>query len=121
MNNLSHTVVYAFVGWTASILSYILFLVWVFLPEDLLNYLGITYYPSKYYAVVLPAYFFICYLLSGIIYMSINMIQSPNPDEFCTVTDTYSIHENTSSFRQGILEISDLEPMYVSQQLVRQM
>ena len=34
----------------------VLFLLWAYLPESVLHAHGITYYPSKYWAVALPAW-----------------------------------------------------------------
>ena len=48
--------VYAFVSWIASLAVYVIFLIWIFTPEELLHALGITYYPDKHYAINLPVY-----------------------------------------------------------------
>ncbi|KAK9811567.1 hypothetical protein WJX72_006033 [[Myrmecia] bisecta] len=48
--------VYGFVGWTTSIVAYVAFLIWAYLPDQSLRALGITYHPDKYWAIALPAW-----------------------------------------------------------------
>jgi hypothetical protein len=46
--------VYGFAGWIASAVAFVAFLVWAVLPESCLHALGITYYPSKHWALAIP-------------------------------------------------------------------
>ena len=72
--------VYGFVAWTSSAVAYgeqrraemhedcsnivvhlavcvaVLFLLWAFVPASILERIGITYYPSKYWATALPVW-----------------------------------------------------------------
>lgn len=48
--------VYGFVGWFTTLICYIVFLLWSFIPERVLHSAGIYYYPNQYWAIALPAY-----------------------------------------------------------------
>ena len=38
---------YAFAGWIFTIVGYAVFLLWAYLPDDILHSYGYTYYPSR--------------------------------------------------------------------------
>jgi phosphatidylinositol glycan class P protein len=115
----SHSV-YSFVGWIASFGVYFCFLVWAFLPEEFLHSIGITYYPSKYYAIALPAYCIVVYLLIGIFYTGYNMMNTLDPEDYGTFRD----EGNTQKFiapvsircgaKDGIPEIGDIDILNIS-------
>ena len=44
----NQTEVYGFVLFLFTFVSYAIYIVWAFLPEDTLHSIGFTYYPSKY-------------------------------------------------------------------------
>lgn len=107
MNN---TAAYAFVGWIASFLVYTLYIVWAFGPE-LREWMGMAYYPSKYYAIALPSYAIVVYLLSGVVYIALNMILTNHPTSKLTISD-----ENSKEAAHVFVncDIGDIHPLYVS-------
>ena len=46
--------VYGFAGWIASAVAFVAFVAWAVLPERALHAVGITYYPSKHWALAIP-------------------------------------------------------------------
>lgn len=130
--------VYAFVGWITTIVFYIIFLIWAYTPDNILHSFGITYYPSRlilfpsfisflisfiylfyrYFAISIPAYIIIVYLLSVVLYIGINMMITPDPEEICTIRDQYTRYVPNSfiryNSRDGIPDIGDIDPRYVS-------
>ena len=40
--------VYGFVGWITTLVCFVVFLLWAYLPADALHTLGVSYYPSQY-------------------------------------------------------------------------
>eukprot|EP00434_Breviolum_minutum_P021721 symbB.v1.2.019173.t2/scaffold1559.1/size111769/6 len=50
------TEVYSFASYLASHLAFLVWLIWVFLPDEVLHSWGITYYPDKWWAVAVPVY-----------------------------------------------------------------
>lgn len=88
----NQTSIYAFVGWISTVFAYVAFLMWAFIPESYLNGLGITYYPSKYYAIALPAYTLVSYMFIQVVYIGINMINTYDPSDVRTVRDSHTRH-----------------------------
>ncbi|KAG2430329.1 hypothetical protein HYH02_013806 [Chlamydomonas schloesseri] len=57
--------------------AYLAFLVWLFTPEAYLQELGITYYPSKYWAVAGPAWLTLAIVWGYWVYEGLNMTRVP--------------------------------------------
>eukprot|EP01038_Epipyxis_sp_PR26KG_P010498 gene10498-14109_t len=100
MRKLSKSI-YSFVAWIATIFVYICFIAWAFLPRKVLYSLGVTYYPSRYYAIALPAYIIVSYVLFNIAYIGLNMMNTLNPNDIGTIRDkkiiTTSFNTNNNS------------------------
>lgn len=114
--------VYAFVGWIASICVYLVFLLWAFCPENILHEYGITYYPSRYYAIALPSYLIVVHFLAGISYIGINMMNTFEPEDIRTVMDSHT-RRASSTFtklgpKDGIPEMGDIDWSAVSMLLM---
>jgi phosphatidylinositol glycan class P protein len=45
---------YGFVAWTSTYLLFIIFVLWAFLPDSVIIWLGITFYPNRYVFTVTP-------------------------------------------------------------------
>lgn len=83
----------SFVSWTASIFVYLCFVAWAVLPAKTLHYFGVTYYPSRYYAVALPAYVLVVYMLSGMAYIGLNMLNTLDPEDQATMIDVRNMYQ----------------------------
>lgn len=86
--------VYAFVSWIASYALAIILILWIVLPSSTLQHYGITYYPSRYYALAVPAYLIVVYTLCSIIYMAWNMWTTLSPDDIATSRDRDRDHSD---------------------------
>ncbi|XP_068663558.1 phosphatidylinositol N-acetylglucosaminyltransferase subunit P isoform X2 [Aristolochia californica] len=82
--------VYGFVGSITTIIATAIFFTWAYVPEPWLHYLGITYYPSRYWALAMPAYVIITVVLAISFYIGLNFIATPSPTSLNTVFDEYS-------------------------------
>ena len=69
----------SFVLWVGSWLCFSLFLAWAALPEQTLRSLGVSYYPSRYYALAVPAYLVAVSLLASCVYAGVNMARTLDP------------------------------------------
>lgn len=119
----------SFVAWTASIFVYLCFLAWALLPSKTLHYIGVTYYPSRYYAVALPAYVLVVYVLSGVAYVGINLWNTYDPEDMATMKDIVPSPSAGGKMSAplsfvkmtvigtkdiGIPEIGDIDPILIS-------
>jgi phosphatidylinositol glycan class P protein len=100
---------YSFVAWISSIIGGFCFVAWAFLPQKFLHSLGITYYPSRYYAVAIPSYIIVLYILSGWMYLGYNLWNTLDPADVRTIRDRNSRAKNSSTAPIGIIKIGTLE------------
>ena len=72
--------VYGFVVYLLSTGSFLFYILWLIVPEDIFESLGITFLPQKYWAVAIPIYLSVAFFLFVIvIYPSLGMcMYSPN-------------------------------------------
>lgn len=123
---------FSFVGWISTFVAYICFLSWALLPEEVLHSVGITYYPSRYYATAIPSYLIVVYVLSGFAYMGWNMMRTLDPEDLGTVYDNRSYVSNSNSSpgraslnfikcgeKEGIPDIGDIDPLEISRLLCK--
>ena len=111
-------VYYAFVAWISSLVGLIIFLLWALSPNDLLHGIGINYYPSRYYAIAIPAYSIVVVVLVVIGYIGINLLNTLDPEEMLTIRDDLArkspgifLKCNSSG---GIPDVGDIDPVDVS-------
>lgn len=67
-----------------------LFLLWAYLPEAWLHAWGITYYPYKEWALSLPAFLCMTYMMSGVVYVSLNLLSTAPLTSYETLTDRWT-------------------------------
>ena len=111
--------VYGYVLFLVSLVCLILYNMWAFIPTNLIHATGITYIPSKYWAISLPVFFVMLITLFAIfLYPAINLLLTPSLDNCSTV---YDVHFNKfnlkESNKKGIPPISDLPLDYVCRKL----
>jgi len=66
---------------------------WAFLPDSVLHYFGITYYPDRYWSISIPIYFGVFIIFIWIFYFAINLIDTAPLDSLDTIQDKYSKKE----------------------------
>ena len=72
--------VYGFVVYFLCTGAFVFYVLWLLVPEDIFEMLGITFLPQKYWAVAIPIYLSVAFFLFVIvIYPSLGMcLYSPN-------------------------------------------
>ncbi|EQC34734.1 hypothetical protein SDRG_07548 [Saprolegnia diclina VS20] len=83
--------IYGFAGWIASIVVFACYLLWAYLPDSVLNQYGISYYPSRYWAVALPAMLCMSIFMVLVIYVAINLLSTAPLDSYNTIRDKYTV------------------------------
>lgn len=63
--------IYGFVGWVSSFILFIVFVIWSFFPDEILNKYGISYYPDKRWALTIPSI-----IVMGFVYFQIFVVGS---------------------------------------------
>ncbi|KAF4321554.1 hypothetical protein JM18_003658 [Phytophthora kernoviae] len=108
---------FGFGGWLASALFYVLFLVWAYVPEATLESYGFTYFPSKHWAVAVPALIVVTYLFSLVVYKAVNLLSTPELSSYATILDSHTVplpegktcFEDDTEATPGIGDISIFE------------
>ncbi|KAG6334714.1 hypothetical protein ID866_4374 [Astraeus odoratus] len=65
-----------------------MYLLWALLADEQLHYLGVTWYPNREWAVLLPAYSITLVLLTYFVYFSLALARTPVFSDIRTFVDT---------------------------------
>ena len=84
------TEVYGFVGWLMSGLALIIFLLWAIMPEHVWDDFGVTYYPSRYWALAIPAYVVMSYFFMCAVHVGIGLMRTPPLGSAKLISDQYT-------------------------------
>lgn len=118
------TALYGFVAWIGTHILFAMFILWAYLPERVLQELGITYYPSKYWAVAVPCHVLVSIVAVYVFYWLYNLMHLPPLESFDNLTDPYSKapHELPARGQNegGIPPLHDLPITTVNAVLFRQ-
>ncbi|KAL5724277.1 hypothetical protein ACHQM5_007557 [Ranunculus cassubicifolius] len=87
--------VYGFVGSISTVVATFIFLMWAYIPESWLHSMGITYYPSKYWALAVPTYAMVSVFLAIVFYIGQNFMATPSPTSLNTMFDEFSREHST--------------------------
>lgn len=105
--------VYGFILYILATSSFGLYLMWLFLPEEILNFIGIgEFLPQKYWAVALPIYFSVAFFLFVfIVYPSLGLLVTPKLKDVRNVTDEFVIY-NSKKYQEKdkIPRVYDIHP-----------
>eukprot|EP00388_Colpodella_angusta_P008085 GDKJ01022353.1.p1 GENE.GDKJ01022353.1~~GDKJ01022353.1.p1 ORF type:complete len:128 (-),score=4.39 GDKJ01022353.1:27-410(-) len=92
------TETYGFISWLVSFVAYGLYMIWVFVPDDVLESFGVHYHPSKFWALSLTMYFPISVLFVPFISIAGNWIQTPHfdsPNNLCLESTVLEYNDET--------------------------
>ncbi|KAG0706955.1 PIG-P [Suillus ampliporus] len=79
---------YGFVAWTSTSVVFVLYVLWALLPDEYIVWLGVEWYPSREWALLLPAYSIVLVLLTYSVYFSIAIARTPPFSDPSTLIDT---------------------------------
>lgn len=104
VNHAKAAEVYGFAGWMVSAIAYITCLVWALVPVHYFDEIGVTYYPSQYWAVALPGWLvmLVVFVFSG--YVLVNMINTAPLDSMDTMTDPMARPPAVLRHRRGDID-----------------
>ncbi|KAK2640751.1 hypothetical protein Ddye_022514 [Dipteronia dyeriana] len=67
-----------------------IFLVWAYVPERCLHFIGIYFYPRRYWALAVPAYSVVAIVLALSFYIGLNFMSTPSSTSLNTMFDEFS-------------------------------
>ncbi|KAK2974247.1 hypothetical protein RJ640_016733, partial [Escallonia rubra] len=90
-----------------------MFLVWAYFPDHWLHSIGIFYYPSRYWALAVPACTMVTVVMAVVFYIGLNFMATPPPTSFNTIFDEFtreplSFGPSVGEDEQAIEPISDI-------------
>ncbi|KAL6577844.1 hypothetical protein OROMI_010172 [Orobanche minor] len=108
--------VYGFVGSITTVVATgLAFVIWAYVPDEWLHYVGIYYYPSRYWALAVPTYVMVTIVLAIGFYIGMNFMATTPPTSLNVMFDEFSREpgrEITSNedddYEQPIEPISDI-------------
>jgi phosphatidylinositol glycan class P protein len=105
--------VYGFILYILATAGFVLYLVWLFVPENILHSIGIgEFLPQKYWAVALPIYFSVAFFLFVfIVYPSLGLLVTPTIKDVRNITDEFAIYNAEKvQDKEKIPRVYDLHP-----------
>ncbi|KAJ2552246.1 hypothetical protein EV175_003392 [Coemansia sp. RSA 1933] len=81
---------YGFVVYMVSMASFVVYLAWAYLPDSALEAMGISYYPDRYWALALPAWWLTAVGFILLFNVATNMYNTPLLSSLDNITDPHS-------------------------------
>ncbi|KAK9460673.1 PIG-P-domain-containing protein [Lipomyces oligophaga] len=90
---------FGFALYVSSTIAFLLYIVWAILPQSVLHSLKIYYYPSRWWALAVPAFLvmFIVYIYAALLTYNTEMLTS-DLNQLCTITDEYAVVSDDDSY-----------------------
>ncbi|THH32629.1 hypothetical protein EUX98_g1562 [Antrodiella citrinella] len=79
---------YGFAAWSGTYLLFVIYLLWALLPDEYIVWLGVSWYPNRDWALLLPAYSVILVLLTYFTYFALAIAGTPSFSDMSTITDS---------------------------------
>ncbi|KAH6917821.1 PIG-P-domain-containing protein [Coprinopsis sp. MPI-PUGE-AT-0042] len=95
---------YGFVAWTTTYILFVVYILWAVLPDEWIVWLGVTWYPNREWAILVPAWTVMAVLFTYFTYSTLALAGTPALDEMRSIADGYTLHPNPSEERQVYLE-----------------
>ncbi|KAI0295772.1 PIG-P-domain-containing protein [Russula brevipes] len=79
---------YGFVAWAVTYLLFFLYFLWAILPDEWIAWLGVSWYPNREWALLVPAWTIVTVLLTYFTYFSMAIRGTPTFSDISTYTGT---------------------------------
>ncbi|KAH9975315.1 PIG-P-domain-containing protein [Lactifluus volemus] len=87
---------YGFVAWAVTYLLFVLYFLWAILPDDWIIWLGVSWYPNREWALLVPAWTIVTVLLTYFTYFSMAIRGTPAFSELSAFTDSRAQYSDSS-------------------------
>eukprot|EP01068_Selenidium_serpulae_P008010 Selendium_serpulae@DN4867_c0_g1_i1.p2 len=91
------TEVYGFFNWIASFAVFGIYMTLIVLPDSVLHKMGITYLPSREWALTIPMYLFVSSIYILIAYNAVNLMAVQPLSSFAAITDSHAHFDGSGS------------------------
>lgn len=95
---------YGFVAWCSTYILLVVYLLWAILPDEWIIHLGVTWYPNREWAILVPAWTVMAVLFTYFVYLMLALAGTPGLDEMHSITDDYAIYPKPGLARNVYLE-----------------
>ncbi|KAJ1997943.1 hypothetical protein GGI04_004050 [Coemansia thaxteri] len=104
---------YGFVVYLVSLVAFTVYLLWAYLPDEVLRAAGITYYPDRYWALAMPAWWVSAMAFLFVFNMATNMYNTPLINSIDNITDPQSLlpSEMNCADRYFCAEVGGIPPI----------
>ncbi|KAL3862424.1 hypothetical protein ACJMK2_008390 [Sinanodonta woodiana] len=110
--------IYGFVLYLTAYVGFVVYLVWAYVPDQWLDAVGLSYWPQKYWAIAMPCYSCVAFLLMYPLYLGYVFLNTPTLDSMDNITDDYSPKVSPGSLPEGAIPlIGDLSISEVNHRL----
>ncbi|KAI8989442.1 PIG-P-domain-containing protein, partial [Pilobolus umbonatus] len=81
---------YGFGLYLSSFVVFIIYIIWAYVPDEILHSLGISYYPNRYWALAIPTWIMTLVWFIFISFMAINLMNTAPFDSYDCITDEHA-------------------------------
>ncbi|CAE6402792.1 unnamed protein product [Rhizoctonia solani] len=81
---------YGFVAWATTAILWFVYVSWVLLPDSVIRSMGITWYPNREWALLIPSYAVFLILLTYFTYFALAIYATPSFSEVKSITDEHA-------------------------------
>uniref|UniRef100_A0A1B6MGN5 Phosphatidylinositol N-acetylglucosaminyltransferase subunit P n=1 Tax=Graphocephala atropunctata TaxID=36148 RepID=A0A1B6MGN5_9HEMI len=101
---------YGFVLYLGSYTVFGMYMIWAFVPDDVLHSVGLTYWPQKYWALAVPIHVLVTLALFAFcFYPAINLTLIPPMNDNRIISDEFTIRADSVKLpNKGIPAVCDL-------------
>lgn len=100
---------YGFALYLASYSVFGLYLIWAVLPTSVLEYIGFTFLPQKYWSVAVPIHACVTLaLVAFVLYPALNLTLVPKSNDLSIMTDKYAKYEKVETDPDGVPPMYDI-------------
>ncbi|KAI9569869.1 PIG-P-domain-containing protein [Boletus coccyginus] len=78
---------YGFVAWSSTSVLFVIYVLWALLPDEYILWLGVKWYPSREWCLLLPACSIVLVLLTYFVYFSLAIVHTPSFNDVCAIVD----------------------------------
>ncbi|KAG6377347.1 PIG-P-domain-containing protein [Boletus reticuloceps] len=79
---------YGFVAWSSTSVLFVVYVLWALLPDEYIVWLGVKWYPSREWSLLLPAYSIVLVLLTYFVYISLAVAHTPSFSDVSAIIDS---------------------------------